>query len=191
MREILSSYCLPHPTGRLAHIKSRARLEWSYKKYVYRAHEKILTAKRLMPKELFGCYFKFAFVRNPWERLVSEYEFLLNRPQHGRHRRVMKLDSFGDFIHMQTNRHDAHQLNMLCDRNGQLLADFVGKLENMDNDWKMVCELINIPYQALPRRKFIERKPYQSYYDNERKQLVAKHWAREIDFFEYNYNDEI
>lgn len=188
MREILSPYCLARPQGKLAHLKSRARLERDYLKYVFRAHETILSAQGLMPANTFGQYFKFAFVRNPWERLVSEYEFLLNRPQHGRHRRVRKMNSFGEFIQMQSSRQDAHQLNMLCDRKGRPLTDFIGKMENLDHDWKTVCERIGIPYQALPRRKFIQRKPYQSYYTNDDIQMVAKHWAREIDYFEYNYN---
>lgn len=188
MREILTPFCLPRPQGRLAHFKSRLRLERNYQKYVFRAHEGILTSRRLMPADIFKRYFKFAFVRNPWERLVSEYEFLLNSPQHGRHRRVRKMNGFSEFIQMQINRHDAHQLNMLCDRNGRLLTDFIGKMENLDRDWQTVCDRTGIPCQALPRRKHIERKPFQSYYATDDIQLVAKHWAREIDFFDYRYD---
>ncbi len=101
-----------------------------------------------MPAETFDRYFKFAFVRNPWDRLVSEYEFLLERPSHGRHARVKKLDGFKHFIEMQIPRKDAYQINMLCDRQGNLLMDFVGKLENLESDWQTVCTRIGIPYQT-------------------------------------------
>ena len=80
MRAVLQPLCIPRPPGRLQHVLSRARLVWDYHDYVFRAHESILAAKRRMPEENFNNYFKFAFVRNPWERLVSEYEFILRNP---------------------------------------------------------------------------------------------------------------
>ncbi len=187
MQAILRPLCIPVPQSKFAHLKSRARLEWNYRQYVPRAHENILAAKNRMPRENFNDYFKFAFVRNPWERLVSEYEFILNRPQHGRHKRVNSLNNFAEFIHMQIPRKDAYQFNMLCNRKGRLLMDFVGKLENLDQDWKTVCERTGIPHQTLPRKNVTERKPYQEYYEPDTIQLVEKHWAKEIELFEYTY----
>jgi hypothetical protein len=187
MQAILRPLCIPVPQGRFAHIMSRARLEWDYHRYVFRAHENILAAKRRMPIENFEDYFKFAFVRNPWERLVSEYEFILTRPEHGRYKRVKELPNFTEFIRMQIPRRDAYQLNMVCDRKGRLLLDFVGKLENLDEDWKTACARGGIPYQPLPRKNVTERKPYQDYYDPDSIQLVARHWAREIKLFDYSY----
>ena len=189
MQAILRPLCVPVPEGKLAHFKSRTRLEWDYHHYVPRAHESILTARRRMPKDRFEEYFKFAFVRNPWERLVSEYEFVLNRPEHGRYKRVRGLKSFDEFIHMQIPRPDAYQFNMLSDRKGRLLMDFIGHLENLDQDWQNVCDRIGIPHQALPHKNVTERRPYQSYYDTHSIQLVAKHWAREIELFEYGFED--
>lgn len=187
MRAVLRPLCIPVPASKLAHLKSRARLEWDYRRYVPRAHENILAVKKRMPVADFEDYFKFAFVRHPWERLVSEYEFILSRPEHGRHQRASGLKSFAEFIHMQIPRKDAYQLNMLCDRKGRLLMDFIGKLENLDQDWKTVCEKTGIPHQSLPRKNVTSRKPYQDYYDTDTIQLVEKHWAREIELFEYSY----
>jgi len=189
MKSILLPLCIPMPVGRLAHIKSRAWLEWDYHKYVRRAHDDIRAAQRRMPAEVFDQYFKFAFVRNPWERLVSEYEFLLVRPTHGRHARVKKLDSFKQFIQMQIPRSDAYQVNMLCNRQGKLLMNFVGKLENQQSDWQTVCKRIGIPYQELPHINVTQHRRFQDYYDNESKHLVARHWAREIEMFEYTFDD--
>ena len=147
-----------------------------------------------MPTEKFRRYFKFAFVRNPWERLVSEYEFILGRPEHGRHSRVKRLGHFNAFISMQIQRRDAYQLNMLCDRDGRMLMDFVGKLENLraesNNDWHVVCERIGIDYQRPPHMNIMLRNQYQNYYDPHSMRLVAKHWSREIELFEYTFDND-
>jgi Sulfotransferase family len=189
MKTILLPLCVPRPAGTLAHLKSRMRLETDYRKYVFRAHDDIRAAQRRMPADTFDRYFKFTFVRNPWDRLVSEYEFLLRKTEHGRHARVKKLGGFKQFIEMQVPRKDAYQVNMMCDSNGKLLLDFIGKLENLQEDWKTVCTRIGIPHQELQRKNASQRSHYQDYYDNESRQLVARHWAREIELFGYSFGD--
>lgn len=187
MREILRPLCIPVPAGRLTHLRSRAKLSTDYHKHVFRAHEDILSTRRLMPADLFDRYFKFAFVRNPWERLVSEYEFLLKKTEHGRHARVKKLAGFDQFIDMQIPRRDAYQSNMLCDGDGNLLVDFVGKLEQLDVDWKTVCEHIKIDYQALPRKNATQHRRYQDYYTPDNVEKVSQHWAKDIALFGYQF----
>lgn len=160
-----------------------------YHKHVFRAHEDILSTRRRMPEDRFERYFKFAFVRNPWERLVSEYEFLLRKTKHGRHTRVKKLDNFTAFIEMQIPRRDAYQSKMLCDNEGKLLMNFVGKLERLDTDWQTVCNNIGIEYQPLPRKNVTEHRRYQDYYDDNSVELVSKHWRHDIELFNYQFND--
>ncbi len=188
MQAVLRPLCLPPPSGRLAHFKSRARLEWNYQKHLFRTHDDILAARRRMPTAVFERYFKFAFVRNPWERLVSEYHYILSRPEHGRHARVSELADLRGFIRMQIPRRDAYQLNMLCDRRGTLLMDFVGKLESLQADWETVGSAIGIPHQPLPRRNETSYGRYQDFYDQAGIDLVAKHWAVEIERFGYSFD---
>lgn len=187
MQQILRPLCIPPPSGLLARLKSRARLEWDYHDYKFPLHADILSVKRRMPTAQFERYFKFAFVRNPWERLVSEYEFILHQPDHGRHRRVLALGTFADFIHLQISRRTSYQINMLCDCSNRLLVNFVGRFENLENDWANVCRQIGIPLRSLPHRNATAHGPLGDYYDDDSIALVARHWAREIEMFGYSY----
>jgi hypothetical protein len=78
---------------------------------------------------------------------------------------------------------------MLCDRQGELLMGFVGKVENLENDWQTVCERIGIEHQALPHTNVTQHKHFREYYDDESRQWVAQHWIREIELFDYSFDD--
>lgn len=188
MNKILSTYANPRPTSWLAHIKSRAGLDRDYRHHVFRTHDELRVAERLMPPELFTDYFKFDFVRNPWARLVSEYEYLLRTSQHGRHAAVRKMTHFREFIYFQINRSDAYQFNMLTGANGEFLADFVGKFEHLDEDWQQACDKAGIQFKALPYHNYSARKvDFRAYFTSEDVELVAKHWSKEIVKFDYRF----
>jgi hypothetical protein len=186
IRDTLEPLSLVKPTDNWSKIKSRfLRTEKDYKKYAFRQHDNINVAQRLMPPELFESYFKFAFVRNPWDRLVSEYEFIRRRPDHGRHSKVMKM-GFEKYIVYQSKRFDAHQINMLADKNGNLLMDFIGKFENLHDDWNRVTDKLGIENKELTHRKKAGIKDYNSYYTDESRALVSELWKRDIEAFGYH-----
>ncbi len=186
IRDTLEPLSLVKPTDTWSKIKSRfLKTETDYKKYAFRQHDDINVAKRLMPPDLFESYFKFAFVRNPWDRLVSEYEFIRRRPDHGRHSKVMRM-GFEKYIVYQSKRFDAHQINMLADKNGKLLMDFIGKFENLYEDWNRITDKLGIENKQLTHRKKAGIKDYNSYYSDESRALVAELWKGDIEAFGYH-----
>lgn len=186
IRDTLEPLSLSKPSDPISKIKSRfLKIEKDYRKYAFRQHDDINVAKRLLPEEIFQSYFKFAFVRNPWNRLVSEYEFIRRRPDHGRHSKVIKME-FKQYILYQSKRYDAHQINMLADKNGVLLMDFIGKFENLQQDWNHVTDKLGIENKQLTHRKKAGITNYDSYYTDETRSLVAELWKRDIEAFGYS-----
>ena len=94
-------------------------------------------------EELFNSYFKFAFVRNPYSRLFSTYKFL----NFGTY---MRFDTF-----VQKKLKDLTNskslgffvkpaYEYLYNAQGELLVDFVGKFEYLEDDFKVVKENLGL-----------------------------------------------
>ncbi len=189
IRETLEPVSIQKPNTIISKLRSRVFLiENDYRKFAFRQHSDIMSVKNIMPKELFEVYFKFSFVRNPWKRLVSEYEFIKRRPDHGRHKKLIKM-TFNQYIVYQAKRHDAHQIHMLADKNGKILMDFIGRFENLQEDWNFICDEIGIENKQLSHRKKAGKVNYSNYYNDENKKLVTKLWEKDIDAFGYAYKD--
>src|SRR5690349_15097909 len=87
-----------------------------------------------MPPEDFGSYFKFAFVRNPFDRFVSYSSFITREVGHFDRdpQRVMR--------HFLANPPWGHilfrpQYEFVTDAGGELLTDFIGRVETMQQSY--------------------------------------------------------
>jgi hypothetical protein len=137
-------------------------------------------------EDIWNSYFKFAFVRNPWDRMVSCWK-----------NRAKSYDSFDKFLEdypypSQNHNlvwHTLPQLTHIQDLDGNMLVDFVGRFENLNNDLKTICESINVEYTPLPHKNKSTHKPYQEYYNQRTQDLVACIYKEEIEMFNYRFDD--
>ena len=143
--------------------------------------------------------FTFTFVRNPWDRLVSSYFYLKN----GGNCKEDKTDFENFFIHyssfedMLLNWNDIFynqihfkpQWEWICDDDENIIVDYVGRVENFQEDFNIVCDKIGIPRQQLPHKNKSKHKYYTEYYDDETKQIVAEKYAKDIEYFGYEFGE--
>jgi chondroitin 4-sulfotransferase 11 len=153
-------------------------------------------------------YFKFAFVRNPFDRLVSCYEDKVRKPsQHigryyfstrynnlllqslyGSHfSPEMSFAQFLELVHRIPDRFaDAHfrsQVSMLYEK-GTCVADYIGKFEDLESDWSTLASRFGFP--TLRRRNLTQRLHWSRYYDSARLvALVTERFGDDIDRFGY------
>ena len=159
--------------------------------------EKHLMSHEYDPKYL-KSYFKFAFARNPWDRILSYYFFRLKKNYemfgHG--------DSFSNWIKFLGNCRDNDYKNNFFQfylsiqnqsefifRNDYLMVDYVGKFENLQQDFNAICDKAKMSRRRLPHKNKSHHKHYTEYYDDETRQIVAKKYAKDIEYFGYEFGD--
>lgn len=148
--------------------------------------------------------FKFAFVRNPYERLYScwwskfgqhhSYDKLTctygveQYISHGDE--VMSFENFVknvigncDVSDHKTNAHYASLVSLFPRKK----LDFIGRVENLQEDFDIICDKIGIPHQDLPHQNKSRYKHYTEYYDDETRAIVAEKYAKDIEYFGYKF----
>lgn len=160
-------------------------------------HAKVIAAYEMLPREVFDRLYKFAFVRNPWDLQVSSYFHLKRERPH----LLEAHPEFDDFLKFKLDPGRAYQFHLdtsidiqteyLIDLNGKVIVDFIGRYENLNEDFESVCNHLNLPLPKLAhkRRAKNRRKDYREYYNDETAELVANFFKRDIDMFGYSFDD--
>jgi hypothetical protein len=147
--------------------------------------------------EIFDAYFRFSFVRNPWDKAVSQYAYMRTRPDLRRFLGMGDDDDFATYLHLIQERLHVQwepQHAFVCDDDGNLLVDFLGRFETFDADTRELLARIKVRIgrrrrrvRSVPHRNKSERSHYRDYYDDETKALVAKVYERDIELFGYTF----
>ena len=144
-------------------------------------------------------YFKFTFVRNPWDRAVSSYFYLRNTAMQGaeedwRRRHVVPYADFASFVRESLDQdsiwkslHFRPQHSFICDATMRLRADFVGRMETIDRDFDYVCGRLGVSAK-LERTNRSDHRSYTEYYTDELRERVAAVYADDIALFGYRFD---
>lgn len=153
-------------------------------------------------------YFKFCFVRNPWDRLVSCYMDKIKDAQGGIYRHHenyfvhyfesrgicpenMTFEEFVDVVYtISDDEAESHFRSQHCfiqNHRGDIVADFVGRFERINHDFALVAEKLGISV-ALPHLRSTVRRDYREYYSDRAIERVSRRYARDIELFGYSFS---
>lgn len=146
--------------------------------------------KQYLGDELWHSYYKFAFVRNPWSRLVSWYTMCVERPSTPFMWFVKENAScFEEFLHLTYGRAKKttfNQIDYISDENGQVIVDYVGRFETLKEDFAHICKQLQVSVE-LPHKNRGRGSDYREMYTEETKALVADRFARDVKAFGYKF----
>lgn len=129
-------------------------------------------------------YFKFTFVRNKFEQLVSLYHYDKNGGILG----SMSFDSFiKDLVAKDEGLYgewlDQYHLTHI---DGECIFDYIGKYHEFQESVDHIMDNIGLPRDCVPRVNVTKRdrsKHFSEYYNKETEAIVREKFAKEIEFF--------
>lgn len=139
---------------------------------------------------IFDSYYKFGFVRNPWDRVVSLY--LRNKREHIR--ASMQFNEFVERIEYSsaTCYHPVphrNQLDWFVNPDGEVMVDFIGRFERISEDWATVSRHLGLESSKLPHKnkKTGGEKHYTEWYTPHTIDCIRRKFSVDIDYFEYDF----
>lgn len=159
---------------------------------------------------LFPGQFAFAFVRDPWDRLVSCYRDKIRGEADGftsftirpgvanclaRFDAFVPGMAFDDFVRAvaaipdaDADAHFRSQHAFITDGAGEIAVDFVGRYEQLAADVAVVAARLGLPALALPRLQAARTAMrYEAFYTAPTRRLVEERYARDIALFGYAF----
>lgn len=158
-------------------------------------HAKAIAAKEMLPREFYDSLFKFAFVRNPWDLQVSSFHHIRRE----RRQLLNGIDDFNAFLKYKLDPNRAYQYHIdtsielqsdyVVDLHGNVILDFIGRYEQLQEDFDHICRTIGFGPIALPeKRRARDRADYRHYFTDETAELIARRFQRDIDLFQYRFD---
>lgn len=146
-----------------------------------------ISAREIRPvigDETFDAYFKFAFVRNPYDRFISYCAFMGRAGEfQAEPRRFMQ-----GLIERAKPPYELllrPQTDFLVGDDGKLAMNAVGRTEELPASYERICAQLGLPAASLERVNASLHRDYREYYDRPLAQWVAAFYARDFDMLHY------
>ena len=152
--------------------------------------------KRAVEVENLSNYFSFAFVRNPYEKVLSSYFYWISKKSERFVKFYEKYPTFREFIldYKNSTKLEKHHFDKTCwdyvtDETGNIIVDFIGRFENINEDFiilQQICDVDNQNKKTLEWFNKSDHGDWRSYYDDEIAEIVYENWKK--DFINFNYD---
>ena len=147
-------------------------------------------------QDLWDQYYKFAFVRNPWDRAVSEFHW-----RHQLNNGWAPSKDFDEFLKYceyrikdQKNKkndiywtHAQPQSDYVTDKNGNVILDKIYRFENLQEDVLHLSKVVGLNIE-LEKHNSSKHNHYSEYYNSARKDFMYKLYKKDIEMFEYEFD---
>lgn len=157
--------------------------------YPEKPHLNICQIENNLERDKFDSYFKFGFVRNPWDRAVSLFE----RKEGMQLKSKMSFEEFVEWmkfssstcIHPLPHR---YQVDWFVNQHGDVIVDYIGKFEHLDDEWEKIANKLGVD-SKLPRKNvnLAKKRHYTEYYTDKTKEIIRQRFLLDIEYFGYDF----
>lgn len=167
----------------------------------FHSHMYIQAISRKTTSNIFNSYYKFMTVRNPWDRIVSQFWWWFGgagramqtfgkfNPNKKQPEEEEIIKAFKAWFQKGSNIPSLYcwsHIKDVC-----VLNDFI-RYENLEEDTlrilnKLRIDATDISYPKEKSKFRLSAKHYTEYYDEETRQIVAEKFKKDIEYFEYEF----
>ncbi len=142
-------------------------------------HMSASRVKRGIGSKIWYGYYKFCFVRNPWDKAISRYYW------------NMKKQGTTETLDESLQRNNPNDNFGIYTMKNRLAVDYVGKYETLMEDLEKICKKLNIPFDGwMPNAKGNirnDKRHYSEVFNQEQMEFVRKKCQKEIELFGYEF----
>ena len=156
-----------------------------------RFHDTALERRELVGAERWRQMFTFAFVRNPFSKVVSHFQYRRRR------RNIDAAMPFDLWVQLSYRDKDPRYydppkmfqpcLDWISDADGNVIVDFVGRVETIEHDFAVVASRIGVSPELPHLNVSKGERPYRAFYSDESRRIVEAHFRRDLDHFGYEF----
>ena len=159
--------------------------------------------KKAVGDDIWNSYYKFAFIRDPLERIISIYSFrrkkyIKSLEEKGNIEVINKIYDEKPFTRMFYEGHiqkffRKEQSHWIFDENDNLMIDFVGSMNTLHSDLNSIFKKVGLPEynekDKINKTKII--KNYTTYYNKSLISLLNNNFKRDLNNLKsYNFYTE-
>jgi hypothetical protein len=141
-----------------------------------------------VPESEYKDYFKFAIVRNPWDRVVSCYHNKRHnlKPFFPEGQSDISFKEFLNLIKSKQNHHWIPCSNFIPKVDGKLFVDKILRFEMLGDGFEELKEIVGLE-GSLPVINTSVRSEFRDYYDDEAEAIVRDLFKEDIETFDYQF----
>ena len=146
-----------------------------------------ITANELrakIPNKMFKDYYKFGFVRNPWDWQVSLYTYMLKEENHFQHELIKSFKNFDEYIDWRVHEDLTLQKSFFYSGD-EFLMDFVGKFENLGSDFRYICDHLAIRTELPLLNRSRSNRHFLHFYSKDSLEMINDAFKEDITLFGY------
>lgn len=151
--------------------------------YTFLNHTKATKIRDIVGPDVWNSYFKFAFERNPWDKVVSWFYW------HKHMDNALTLEAFFESQRF-SDVGDSGGFNLYSE-DGEIILDHIYQFEQIEHataDLARRFGLTSLP--PLPRAKSEfrnDRRPFKEIFNKQQKEAIERAFCKEIALFGYRF----
>ena len=163
----------------------------------YRGHRTVEVYRTLLGDDVFEETFTFTFVRHPYSRLASAFQFLRQggmtpEDQSWADAHLSAANDFQDFVLNYLTRELAGSKihfwpqSKFVKNSGRIAVDFIGRFESLQEDFDELCQISGLDATLPHANATPQSQDYCSLYDPQMRRVVQRVYESDFDTFDYS-----